>query len=52
MMCRRWGSISVSLTMPKVNQSIYTLDTICDPNSMTMAQAVLEIFRSKASIGL
>ena len=28
--------------LPKVNQVIYTLDTICDPNIMTLAQAVLE----------
>ena len=38
--------------LPKVNQVIYTLDTICDPNIMTLAQAALEIFRSQASIGL
>ena len=36
--------------LPKVNQVIYTLDTICDPNIMTFAQAVLEIFRSQASM--
>ena len=29
---------------PKVHQVIYTLDTICDPNIMTLAQTVLEIF--------
>ena len=38
--------------LPKVNQVIYTLDTICDPNIMTLAQAVLEKFCSQASIGL
>ena len=27
----------------KVNQVIYTLDPICDPNFMTLAQGVLEI---------
>ena len=32
--------------LPKVNQVIYTLDTICDPNIKTLAQAVLEIFCS------
>ena len=37
--------------LPKANPVIYTLDTICDPNSMTLAQAVLEIFCSQASIG-
>ena len=38
--------------LPKVNHVIYTLDTICDPNIMTLAEAVLEIFCSQASIGL
>ena len=38
--------------LPKVNQVIYTLDTIYDPNFMTLAQAVLEIFCSQASIDL
>ena len=38
--------------LPKVDQVIYTLDTICDPNIKTLAQAVLEIFCSQASIGL
>ena len=27
--------------VPKVDQVIITLDTICDPNIMTLAQAVL-----------
>ena len=36
----------------KVNQVIYTLDTIYAPNIMTLAQAVLEIFCSQAYIGL
>ena len=38
--------------LPKVNQVIYTLDTICEPNIMILAQAVLEIFCSQGSIGL
>ena len=38
--------------LPKVNQFIYTLDTICEPNIKTLAQVVLEIFCSQASIGL
>ena len=38
--------------LPKVDQVIYTLDTIFDPNIKTLAQAVLEIFCSQASIGL
>ena len=36
----------------KVDQVIFTLDTICDPNIKTLAQAVLEKFCSQASIGL
>ena len=32
-------------------QVIYSLDTICDPNIMTLAEVVLEIFCSQASIG-
>ena len=36
----------------KVSQYIYTFDTNCDPNIKTLAQAVLEIFCSQASIGL
>ena len=36
--------------LPKVNQVIYTLDTIYDPNFMTLAQAVLEIVCSQASM--
>ena len=38
--------------LPKFNQVIYTLDTIKDLNIMTLAQAILEIFCSQASIGL
>ena len=33
--------------LPKVNQVIYTLDTICMSNIMTLAQAVLQIFCSQ-----
>ena len=43
---------SIKRILPKVNQVIYTLDTICEPNIMTLAQAVLEIFCSQGSIGL
>ena len=32
--------------LPKVNQVIYKLDTICTPNTTTLAQAVLQIFCS------
>ena len=35
----------------KVKQVIYTLDTICDSNIMTLAQAVLEIFQDTISKG-
>ena len=38
--------------LPKANQVIYTLNTICGQNIMTLVQAVLEIFCSHASIGL
>ena len=34
----------------KSYQVIYTLDPICDPNIMTLAQVVLEIFCSQDSI--
>ena len=34
------------------DQVIYTLDTICEPNIMILAQMVLEIFCSQSSIGL
>ena len=37
--------------LPKVNQVIYTLDTICMPNITILAQAVLNIFCSQCSIG-
>ena len=30
--------------LPKVNQVIHTLGTICKPNVMTLAQAVLQVF--------
>ena len=36
--------------LPKVNQVIYTLDTICMPNIMTLAQAVLQIFCSQCCL--
>ena len=36
----------------KNNQVIYTLDTIYDPNIMTLVQVVLDIFCSQAYIGL
>ena len=37
--------------LPQVNQAIYTLDTICEPNIMILAQVVLQIFCWKGSIG-
>ena len=36
----------------KVIKVIYTLETICEPNIMTLAKVVLEIFCSQASIVL
>ena len=38
--------------LPKVNQVISILDTICEPNIMILAQAVFEIFCSQGTIGL
>ena len=37
--------------LPKVNQAIYTLDTICDSNILTLAKEALEVFCSQASDG-
>ena len=36
--------------LPKVYQVIYTLDTICEPNIMVLAQALLEIFCSQGPL--
>ena len=38
--------------LPKVTPVINSLYTICEPNIMTLAQAVLVIFCSQSSIGL
>ena len=38
--------------LPSVNQVIYTLDTVCEPNIMILAQVVLQIFCSQDSICL
>ena len=38
--------------LPKVNQVIYTMDTICVPNIMILAQALLQIFCWQGFIGL
>ena len=43
---------NIERILRKVNQIVYTLDTICEPNIMTLAQAVLEIFCSQGPIGL
>ena len=45
------NSVRYIENLPNVNQVIYTLDTICEPNIMTLAQAVLEIFCPQGSIG-
>ena len=42
----------IERNFPKFNQAIYTSATICEPNIMTLAQVVIEIFRSQAFIGL
>ena len=36
--------------LPKVNQVMYTLATICEPNIMILAQAVLELFCSQGPL--
>ena len=36
--------------LPKVNQVIYTLDTIYEPNIMILAQGILEIFCLKCTL--
>ena len=38
--------------LPKFNQVIYTLDTICEPNIMILAQAFLQTCYWQVSIGL
>ena len=38
------NSVKYLQNFAKINQVIYTLDTICMPNIMTLAQAVLQIF--------
>ena len=37
--------------LTNVNQVIYIMDTICEPDIMILAQAVLEIFCSQGCIG-
>ena len=46
------NSVNIYRILPKVNQIIYTLDTISEPNIMILAQAVLQIFCSEGSIAL
>ena len=50
--CRKREIIhsNVYRILPKVNQVIYTLDTIRMPNIMTLAQAVLQIFCSQCPL--
>ena len=49
--CRKREIIHSNLykILPKVNQVIYTLDTICMPN-MTLAPVVLQIFSSQSPL--
>ena len=46
------NSVKYLTNFAKVNQVIYTLDTICEPNIITLAQPVLKILCSQGSIGL
>ena len=54
--CQTWKreiiQPNINRILPKVNQVIYTLDTICELNIMILAQAVLQIFCWQVSIGL
>ena len=47
-----WIDLVDTLPDVRINQVIYTLDTICEPNIMTLDQVVLKIFCSQGSIGL
>ena len=47
-----WIQSNIDRILPKVNQVIYTLDTICEPDIMILAQAVLQLFCRQGSIGL
>ena len=42
--------LNINRNLLIVNQVIYTLDTICAPNIMTLAQAVLQIFCSQGPL--
>ena len=46
------NSVMALQNFTKINQVIYSLDTIYDSNIMILAQVFLEIFCSQASIGL
>ena len=52
--CQRWKREiilpNIHRILPKVYQVIYTLDTIYEPNIMTLAQAVLQIFCSQSPL--
>ena len=43
---------NINRNLPKVNQVIYTLETICVPNILILAHMVLQIFCWQGSIGL
>ena len=49
--CQRWKretlQSNIYRILPKVNQVMYMLDTICNSNILILAQAVLEIFCSQ-----
>ena len=44
--------LNIYRILPNVNQVIYSLGAICEPNVMILAQAVLEIFCSHGPLGL
>ena len=54
--CQSWkreiNHPNIYRILSKVNQFIYTLDTICEPNIMILAQAVLQIVCWQGSTGL
>ena len=51
---RKWRVIQsyIYRILPKVNQVIYTLNKICEPNIIIRAQAVLQLLCWQGSIGL
>ena len=44
------NSVNYSQNLPKVNKVIYSLDTIYEPNSVILAQSVLQILCSQGPL--